>query len=182
VANWRKQLGGMDPLKPVILNNSSCACLAFAFQSSIDLIVDLCLSHVQCRLFCKCASVQRPNHCTEVSASIFTSPSSKNDTGICYLGPVWHGSNSGWSYSTPELQVEPVLVGVGALGGASSRWSRSCKRGAPKLHLHLHYSSMELAAPWSFGVGVFGWKIGWSCWSSAPEPCQTPPKPFSIMN
>ena len=91
------------------------------------------------------------------------------------LGPVWHGSNSGWSCSTPELQVEPVLVGVGALGGASSRWSRSCKRGAPKLHLHLHYSSMELAAPWSFGVGVFGWKIGWSCWSSAPEPCQTPP-------
>jgi hypothetical protein len=85
VANWRKQLGGMDPLKPVILNNSSCACLAFAFQSSIYLIVDICLSHVQCRLFCKCASVQCPNHCTEVSASIFTSPSSKNDTGICYL-------------------------------------------------------------------------------------------------
>ena len=79
VANWRKQLGGMDPLKPVILHNSSCACLAFAFQSSIYLIVDLCLPHVQCR-----AWVQSPNHCTEVSASIFTSPSSKNDTGICY--------------------------------------------------------------------------------------------------
>ena len=92
------------------------------------------------------------------------------------LGPVWHGSNSRWSCSTPELQVEPVLVGVGALSGASSRWSRSCKRGAPKLHLHLHYSSIELAAPWSFGVGVFGWKIGWSCWSSTPEPRQTPPK------
>jgi len=26
-----------------------------------------------------------------------------------YLGPVWHGSNSGWSCSTPELQVELTL-------------------------------------------------------------------------
>ena len=80
----------------------------------------------------------------------------------------WSSSTQSWSHAKQGLRV-------GVLGGASSRWSRSCKRGAPKLHLHLHYSSMELAAPWSFGVGVFGWKIGWSCWSSAPEPCQTPP-------
>jgi hypothetical protein len=35
-------------------------------------------------------------------------------------------------------------------------WFWSSKRGAPKLHLHLYYNSMELAAPWSFGVVVFG--------------------------
>ena len=124
----------------------------------IDTLVDIDIAVL--KLFPTQVSVQTHNHTTHK----------------IYIDPVWHGSNSGWSCSTPELQVEPVLVGVGALGGASSRWSRSYKRGAPKLYLHLHYSSIELAAPWSFGVGVFGWKIGWSCWSSAPEPCQTPPK------
>ena len=31
------------------------------------------------------------------------------------IEPVWHGSNSGWSCSTPELQVEPALGGVGTV-------------------------------------------------------------------
>lgn len=88
VANWRKQLAGMDPLKPVILNNSSCACLAFAFLVYLSYRRSLSISCAVPSLLqgCKCTSVQRPNHCTEVSASIFTSPSSSstNDTGICY--------------------------------------------------------------------------------------------------
>jgi hypothetical protein len=33
---------------------------------------------------------------------------------------------------------------------------------------HISYST-----PWSFGVEVFGKKIWWSCWSSAPEPCHS---------
>ena len=73
----------------------------------------------------------------------------------------WSSSTQSWSHAKQGLS------------GASSRWSRSCKRGAPKLHLHLHYSSMELAAPRSFGAGVFGWNF---CWSSGVEPCQTGPK------
>ena len=104
--------------------------------------------------------ISDPENALDVVHLVFNNREAASNQVICFLliyyGPVWHGSNSGWSCSTPELQVEPVLVGVGALGGASSRWSQSCKRGAPKLHLHLHYSSMELAAPWSFGVGVFG--------------------------
>jgi len=34
------------------------------------------------------------------------------------------------------------------------RWFWSCERGVPKLHPHLHYSFMELAAQefWSWGV------------------------------
>ena len=43
------------------------------------------------------------------------------------------------------------------------RWFWSCKRSAQKLHPHLHYISMELAAPMSFGAGVFGWNFCWSC-------------------
>ena len=52
----------------------------------------------------------------------------------------WH-----WWLITHQLHEE-VHIG----------WFWSCKRGTPKLHLHLHYSSMELVAPCSFGAGVFG--------------------------
>nr|TKW31437.1 hypothetical protein SEVIR_2G106200v2 [Setaria viridis] len=31
-----------------------------------------------------------------------------NPMVFVYLGPVWHGSNSGWSCSTPELHMEPA--------------------------------------------------------------------------
>jgi hypothetical protein len=41
-------------------------------------------------------------------------------------------------------------------------WFWSSKRGVPKLQPHLHYNSMELTTPWSFGVEVFGKKSGWS--------------------
>ena len=39
----------------------------------------------------------------------------KTSSGGHKLGPVWHGSNSEWSCSTPELQVEPALDRVGAV-------------------------------------------------------------------